>query len=156
MGVWSRESSWINEIIPRFPTKVRVYTTEMSRKRMISNSLWTEKPKRMNSITLVLFLPAIYSSLLAAEKKQDRARDKLFSQGIVTRCQLLCVLASEIIVFWGGISEQTNTSHFKLLLLAVYNFLGQKLRDNKKEINWWLYSKNNRETKKSLYVCKDI
>lgn len=65
---------------------------------MISNSLWTEKPKRMNSITLVLFFSAIYSSLLAAEKKQDRARDKLFSQGIVTRCQLLCVLASEIIV----------------------------------------------------------
>lgn len=83
--------------------KVRVYTTEMSTNRMTSNSLWTEKPKRMNSVTLVLFLSAIYSSLLSAEKRQDKARDKLFSQGIVTRCQLLRVLASEIIVNRGGI-----------------------------------------------------
>lgn len=53
----------------------------MSRKSMSSISLWTEKPKRMNSVTLVLFLSAIYSRLSAAEKRQNRVRDKLLGQG---------------------------------------------------------------------------
>lgn len=61
--------------------------------------------------------------------KKDRmgTETNYWDEEIVIRCQLHCVLASEIIVHWSRLSEQKNISHFRLSSLTRSHFMRPKI-----------------------------
>lgn len=68
------------------------------------------------------FQPFIPVSQLLKKDKMG-TETNYWDEGIVLRCPLHCVLASEIIIHWSRISEQKNISHFRLSSLTRSHFM---------------------------------